>query len=42
MGDLNEIPFMAAWTSEKSQEPRHAHLTGYVRETVCKACVSYG
>ncbi|MAF95839.1 MAG: hypothetical protein CMM60_08820 [Rhodospirillaceae bacterium] len=42
MGDLNEIPFMEAWTSEKFQELRAAHLSGDVRETVCKACVSYG
>jgi len=42
MGDLNEIPFMAAWTSEKFQEPRQAPLSGDVRQTVCKACVSYG
>ena len=42
MGDLNEIPFMDAWTSEKFQNLRRAHLSGDVRETVCKACVSYG
>jgi len=42
MGDLNEIPFMDAWTSKKFQNLRRAHLSGDVRETVCKACVSYG
>ena len=42
MGDLNEIPFMEAWTSEKFQDLRSAHLSGDVRQTVCKACVSYG
>ena len=42
MGDLNEIPFMDAWTSEKFQNLGRAHLSGDVRETVCKACVSYG
>ncbi|MCH7937774.1 MAG: radical SAM protein [Proteobacteria bacterium] len=42
MGDLNEIRFMEAWTSEKFQQLRRAHLLGDVRQTVCKACVSYG
>ena len=42
MGDLNEMPFMAAWTSEPFQELRRAHLSGDVRETVCSKCVSYG
>ncbi len=42
MGDLNEMPFMEAWTSDGFQELRRAHLSGDVRDTVCKACVSYG
>ena len=42
MGDLNEMPFMAAWTSEPFQELRRAHLSGDVRDTVCSKCVSYG
>lgn len=42
MGDLKTQPFMEAWTSEKFQELRRAHLSGDVRETVCSACVSYG
>ena len=42
MGDLNEMPFMEAWTSEPFQDLRRAHLSGDVRDTVCKACVSYG
>ena len=42
MGDLNEMPFMEAWTSEPFQDLRRAHLTGDVRDTVCSKCVSYG
>ena len=42
MGDLNEMPFMEAWTSEGFQDLRRAHLSGDVRETVCSKCVSYG
>jgi MoaA/NifB/PqqE/SkfB family radical SAM enzyme len=41
-GNLNEIPFMEAWHSQKFQDLRAAHLSGDVRETVCSACVSYG
>ena len=42
MGDLNEMPFMEAWTSEGFQDLRRAHLSGDVRDTVCSKCVSYG
>jgi len=41
MGDLNEISFMKAWTSEPFQALRQAHLDYDVSETVCKECVSY-
>ena len=41
MGDLNEIPFMQAWTSPEFQALRQAHLNGDVSETVCQDCVSH-
>jgi MoaA/NifB/PqqE/SkfB family radical SAM enzyme len=41
MGSLNEVSFMEAWTSDRFQELRQAHLSGDVSETVCKECVSY-
>lgn len=41
MGNLNDMSFMDAWNSEGFQELRKAHLSGDVRQTVCKDCVSY-
>ena len=41
MGNLNEVPFMKAWGSEKFQELRRAHLAGSVTSTVCEKCVAY-
>lgn len=41
MGHLDDMSFMDAWNSEKFQQLRKAHLSGDVRETVCKDCVSY-
>jgi len=41
MGDLNEVPFMEAWTCAEFQALRQAHLKGDVSQTVCKECVSY-
>ena len=40
-GDLNDVAFIDAWTSEAFQALRQAHLDGDVRETICGDCVSY-
>ncbi len=42
MGDLNKVPFMAAWNSENFTRLRAAHLKKDVRGTVCEHCIAYG
>lgn len=41
MGDLTKQPFMEAWSSEKFQNLRKAHLAGDVAETPCERCMAY-
>lgn len=41
MGDLNQIPFMAAWHSKVFVELRQAHLRKDVKGTPCEECVAY-
>ena len=41
MGDLNAVPFMAAWNSESFVELRSAHLRRDVTGTVCEKCIAY-
>lgn len=41
MGDLNTMPFMEAWNSQKFQELRAAHLRKDVTGTACELCVAY-
>ena len=41
MGDLNAVPFMAAWNSDPFVELRAAHLRRDVRGTVCEKCIAY-
>jgi len=41
MGDLNDMPFMAAWHSENFTRLRAAHLKKDVRGTVCENCIAY-
>ncbi len=42
MGDLNKMPFMAAWNSDSFTRLRAAHLKKDVRGTVCEHCIAYG
>ncbi|MBF0624977.1 MAG: radical SAM protein [Magnetococcales bacterium] len=41
MGDLNGMPFMDAWHSQKFQELRQANLNENVAGTVCANCLAY-
>ena len=41
MGDLNQMPFMAAWNSEKFQTLRAANLKKDVTGTACEMCIAY-
>lgn len=41
MGDLNVTPFAEAWSSDKFQELRSAHLKKDLSGTPCEACVAY-
>ena len=42
MGDLNEMSFEEAWSSEKFRKLRSAHLAEDVAGTVCESCIAYG
>jgi hypothetical protein len=41
MGDLNTVPFMAAWQGERFRALRRANLAEDVRGTVCEKCIAY-
>ncbi|MDY6992180.1 MAG: radical SAM protein [Pseudomonadota bacterium] len=41
MGDLNRMPFMAAWHGASFQALRQANLEQDVTETVCAQCIAY-
>ena len=41
-GDLKEVPFMAAWNSNRAQRFREAHLKKDIKGTPCEGCVAAG
>jgi len=41
MADLNHVPFMDGWNSDKFQALRAAHLARDVTGTICQDCVAY-
>ena len=40
MADLNEVPFLTGWNSEKYQALRAAHLRKDVTGTPCETCAA--